>query len=443
MSRFQMDKASLLPFSVIKTTSSSLNSADVIERPASGGASSRSASLKISNGREYTKLESISSDKSFSIDCKKASLRSFSVTKGSLREVVFAVGFYITTAIVMVMVNKAVLNAVPLPITFLWVQILVAVILLYASSLFGIFKLPLLSLKTITSMLPLILINITGLTLNTLCLQYVDASFYQVARALVLPFTVGLSKLLLKQNITASVLLSCSIVFAGFLAGTLFEGGSTTGIVVSVSGTVLGVASSVSTAIHAIVIKTSLGLVNGNTVDLVFYNNVISLGMLVPVLLVSGEISSFMDILAFGWYGQLREGSTLTNEEASNQLFALVVGGFVTGIFGFLINVAGFFQIKVTSPLTHMISSAFRGVLQTLLAVLLFNDVISVSRIISITFILTGSCFYVWIKSQEAAKTNTSEICDAFIKAVVKILVQPIAIPLRGIRTAVKKVLHG
>ncbi|KAJ3019094.1 UNVERIFIED_CONTAM: hypothetical protein HDU68_010826 [Siphonaria sp. JEL0065] len=229
--------------------------------------------------------------------------------------------------LVMVMVNKAVLNTVPLPITFLWIQILVAVILLYAPSLVGIFKLPLLSIKTITSMLPLILINVTGLTLNTLCIQYVDASFYQVARALVLPFTVLLSKLLLNQTITLSVLFSCSIVFAGFLVGTLFEGGSTTGIVVSVFGTVLGIASSVSTAVHAIVIKTSLGFVSGNTVDLVFY---ISLGMLVPVVLVSGEIQAPTDILVIGWYGQVREGRPLSNEETSKQLIALVVGGFVT-----------------------------------------------------------------------------------------------------------------
>ncbi|KAI9342579.1 hypothetical protein BDR26DRAFT_859205 [Obelidium mucronatum] len=431
MSRFQIQEqtAPLLPFSVIKTTSSAT---------ANSNAAKGSVSLKIN---ERVNRNGSTSDQSFEIDCKKASQKSYSISKGSFREVIFAVGFYITTAIVMVMVNKAVLNTVPLPITFLWVQILVAVILLQLASILGIFKLPLLTLKQCNKMLPLILVNVIGLTLNTLCLQYVDASFYQVARALVLPFTVGLSRVCLNQTITPSVLFSCWIVFIGFIAGTLFEGGG--GIVVSVFGTTLGVASSVSTAVHAIVIKTSLGLVNGSTIDLVYYNNVISLGMLLPIVLVSGEMSKVSDILVFAYKGKVGQGSVLSNEEASSQLFALVVGGFVTGIFGFLINIAGFFQIKVTSPLSHMISSAFRGVLQTLIAVLLFGDIISISRVISISFILAGSCFYAWLKSQESAKTNASEACDSVLKTMGRILVQPIALPLRGIRAIIKKIIHG
>ncbi|KAJ3294976.1 hypothetical protein HDU79_010049 [Rhizoclosmatium sp. JEL0117] len=278
---------------------------------------------------------------------------------GSIREVVFAVSFYITTALVMVLVNKAVLNTVPLPITFLWIQILVAVLLLWNSSLLGLLKLPTLTAQNCSKVMPLIFINVIGLTLNTLCLQYVDASFYQVARALVLPFTVILSRVCLKQTISASVLSSCVLVFFGFLLGTVFEGPA---IVVSVLGTTLGVASSVSTAVHAIVIKTSLGAVNGNTIDLVYYNNVLSLVMLAPVVLFSGEVSKVLDIIELAWTGALANESLLTTDDAEKQLFALVVGGFVTGIFGFLINVAGFFQIKVTSPLSHMISSAFRGV---------------------------------------------------------------------------------
>ncbi|ORY49895.1 hypothetical protein BCR33DRAFT_753051 [Rhizoclosmatium globosum] len=305
----------------------------------------------------------------------------------------------------MVLVNKAVLNTVPLPITFLWIQILVAVLLLWNSSLLGLLKLPTLTTQNCSKVMPLIFINVIGLTLNTLCLQYVDASFYQVARALVLPFTVILSRVCLKQTISASVLFSCVLVFFGFLLGTVFEGPA---IVVSVLGTTLGVASSVSTAVHAIVIKTSLGAVNGNTIDLVYYNNVLSLVMLAPVVLFSGEVSKVLDIIELAWTGALANESLLTTEDAEKQLFALVVGGFVTGIFGFLINVAGFFQIKVTSPLSHMISSAFRGVLQTVLAVLLFNDVISSSRIMSIALVLIGSALYAWAKNQESNTTSST-----------------------------------
>lgn len=67
------------------------------------------------------------------------------------------------------------------------------------------------------------------------------------------------------------------------------------------------------------------------------------------------------------------------------------------GVFGFLICLAGFVSIKVTSPISHMVSAgeflsfrerdkvadrffrrkAVRGVLQTFLGVYLFGDIVS------------------------------------------------------------------
>jgi GDP-fucose transporter C1 len=46
-------------------------------------------------------------------------------------------------------------------------------------------------------------------------------------------------------------------------------------------------------------------------------------------------------------------------------------------VVGFLICLAGFLSIKVTSPVTHMFSAAVRSVLQTLIGVWLFHDVIN------------------------------------------------------------------
>lgn len=46
-------------------------------------------------------------------------------------------------------------------------------------------------------------------------------------------------------------------------------------------------------------------------------------------------------------------------------------------MFGFLIGIAGFLSIKVTSPVSHMISAAVRGVLQTFLGIWIFGDVVS------------------------------------------------------------------
>jgi GDP-fucose transporter C1 len=47
------------------------------------------------------------------------------------------------------------------------------------------------------------------------------------------------------------------------------------------------------------------------------------------------------------------------------------------GLLGFLMNIASLLSIKVTSPITHMVSSAVRGVAASLLGMWLFHDVIT------------------------------------------------------------------
>ncbi|KAI9024110.1 hypothetical protein DFJ74DRAFT_667458 [Hyaloraphidium curvatum] len=306
--------------------------------------------------------------------------------------VVFAVTFYISTALVLVTVNKRVLLQVSAPIFFLWLQILVAVFLIYASDLSGVWKTPRkLDPKISYALAPLVLINCFGLTFNTLCLHFVDASLYQVARSLILPLTVTFSWIMLKKRSSVAVLSACGIVVVGFLVGTLLEDKE---IKVSFWGVTFGVLSSVTTALHAIVIARSLEVVNNSTLDLVFYNNVLSAVGLVPIVLISGLWSEF---------------AALSDMLGSGGLGTLVWGTLVTGLFGFLINLAGFLQIKVTSPVTHMISSAIRGVLQTILAVWFFGDVVTTQRIVGIVLILGGSSYYTYVRSIESEDEKLSK----------------------------------
>ncbi|CAG8637450.1 12788_t:CDS:1, partial [Cetraspora pellucida] len=65
--------------------------------------------------------------------------------------------------------------------------------------------------------------------------------------------------------------------------------------------------------------------------------------------------------------------------------------------------------IKVTSPVTHMISSAFRGVVQTILGALLFAEILTSGRVAGIFIILSGSCLYTWSKDRESKKMREIE----------------------------------
>jgi GDP-fucose transporter C1 len=88
-------------------------------------------------------------------------------------------------------------------------------------------------------------------------------------------------------------------------------------------------------------------------------------------------------------------------------------------------SIASLLSIKVTSPITHMVSSAVRGVAASLLGMWLFHDVITryvlilshpslfpqlnrcllfSGRASSIAIILLGSFYYTWVKHQETQK---------------------------------------
>ncbi|TPX31341.1 hypothetical protein SmJEL517_g05300 [Synchytrium microbalum] len=325
--------------------------------------------------------------------------------------VLFSVLFYMVTSIVMVLVNKAVLNNTKAPLSFLWLQIITAVFLLKASELMGWMKLPPLDMSVCRRLMPLIGVNVVGLAVNTICLQEVDASFYQVARALVLPLTVIFTWTILKKPSSGRVILTCGIVCAGFLTGTLDRSPGA----VSLSGIIWGLASSVTTAFHSIVIKSSLDVVKGSTMDLVWYNNILSAVGLIPIVVLGGEVPTLYGLVADASAGSWGIGGlgdadgdtvgtipTVQKSLSTQGIQVLLWGGFITGIFGFLINIAGFLQIKVTSPVTHMISSAVRGVVQTALAVVIFGDIVTTARGSGIFLILVGSSLYAYVKSEES-----------------------------------------
>ncbi|KAI0088333.1 hypothetical protein BDY19DRAFT_192984 [Irpex rosettiformis] len=291
----------------------------------------------------------------------------------------------------MVVANKWVLNDTEVPLFFLCAQLIIAVILFMAAHILRVLQLPLqFDLQVIKGLVPMIGLNVLGLSFSNYTLKFVDASFYQVARGLVLPFTVATSLIYLHSRPSFLVLLACTLVTLGFFVGVFLDGTS-----VSAVGIFFGVASSVITAIHSVVIKKSLEVVKGSALHLSWYTNLYSAILLAPILVFLGEGPGVLDLL----YGNTTK----------NSLSTFLWGSLITGVLGFLMSIASLLSIKVTSPITHMVSSAVRGVAASLLGMWLFKDIISTGRASSIAIILGGSVFYTWVKHQEteAAKQNS------------------------------------
>ncbi|KAG9034483.1 hypothetical protein FRB95_013159 [Tulasnella sp. JGI-2019a] len=309
----------------------------------------------------------------------------------------------------MVFVNKAVLNSSPnLPLLS---QFLTAIICLYLSAMLSPrIEIPhkMLSADKLKRLLPIIMTNVIGLTFNTLCLRGVNASFFQIARGLVLPLTIVVSSVDKKASPTIPVLIAGTVVTIGFFVGIVPKSTSSRTEAPAMS-LIWGVLSSLMTAVHAVLIKRSLSFVDNSAIQLAYWTNASAALILLPFVLFNGEVSTVWSRMTFVEPLGSAVGSASAGEVTEAwDWHTFVAGCLITGVVGFLLCVAGVLSIKVTSPITHMFSSACRSVLQTVLGVWIFDDLLTFNRITSILTILKGSMYYTWIKSQEADQKATT-----------------------------------
>lgn len=124
-------------------------------------------------------------------------------------------------------------------------------------------------------------------------MKFVDASFYQVARGLVLPFTILTSYIMLKTRPSFHILLSCSVVTSGFFTGVFLDGTQVSGL-----GILFGASSSLLSALHAAVMKRGFEVVDGSALSMSWYSNLLSSALLVPFIIVLGEGPAVLDLFS-------------------------------------------------------------------------------------------------------------------------------------------------
>jgi len=236
-------------------------------------------------------------------------------------------------------------------------------------------------LRIIKGLASTAILNLLSLSMGNYCLRFVDASFYQVARGLLLPFTVLTSYFMLRARPSLRIILSCAIVTLGFFVGVFLDQVNVSGL-----GIFFGMLSSLMTALHAAVMKRGFEVVDGSALAMSWYSNLLSSMLLIPFIILVGEGPAVLDIIS----GRAEGLSTF------------LIGSAVTGSVGFLLSIATILSIKITSPITHMISSAVRGVAASFLGVAIFGDILTSGRIWAIVLILGGSIYYTWAKHIES-----------------------------------------
>ncbi|KAI8582081.1 hypothetical protein K450DRAFT_228911 [Umbelopsis ramanniana AG] len=302
--------------------------------------------------------------------------------------VAVVVAFYFIISLAVVFLNKFILSSseykFPYPLFVTWFQLLVALGLLVAWAKLGQYKKAFsiippyeFDLSIAKRVAPLTVVYVLMLAFNNLCLQYVEVTFYQVARSLSIHFSILFTYLILGKKTSTAAIGACGIVFLGFVVGSYGE------INFSWEGLIYGVGSSAFVALYGIYVQKSLAIVDNNQWRLLHYNTTLAILILLPVVMLSGEVSEILDNVQF--LGDIGFWVLMTFTAAT----------------GFGINIAMFLQVKYTSALTNTISGTAKACVQTLLAAMIFRNPISFMNGVGIFLALFGSGYYGYVRYME------------------------------------------
>lgn len=219
-----------------------------------------------------------------------------------------------------------------------------------------------------------------GVLSKTFCLANVDASFYQNARGLLLPFSVLLSVFFLSSTkLSIQTLMGVGIVILGFVVGVSADLDTA---LTSKLGVILGVWSSFMTAVETIVLKRYMDGSSTPMIQALYTYSVISFFLYAPIVYFSSDL----DVIQSSPRAVLKHFVTAVT---------------LTGSISLLLAMATWLQVKITSPITHSVVTAARGVVQSGMACIIFAEKLSWHRGFSTAFILAGGLVYARSKEME------------------------------------------
>jgi len=292
--------------------------------------------------------------------------------------------FYWLVSMSLVFVNKWVMKHFdfPYPLFITWIQLLVAQFFIIVTSFLstscgGMFAPLEWDWEIAKKVMPLTVVWLLMMASSNICLQYTEVTFYQVARALTIFWSILFQTWEFPDLVlTTSAKAACFVVFVGFVCGSIGE------VNFELTGWLAGVISSIFVAYYNNSIKKALVFVGDSSWRLMIYNTSLAIVFFIPFLYIFGELVFFDEV---------------ANKKLNPAVWQGIVG---SGVLGYLINVAIFLQMKLTSPLTGTISGTVKGVLQVLFGWLLFRNPISPTNGVGIVLVVGGSSWYSYIQYQ-------------------------------------------
>eukprot|EP01126_Amoeba_proteus_P056273 TRINITY_DN7055_c0_g1_i6.p1 TRINITY_DN7055_c0_g1~~TRINITY_DN7055_c0_g1_i6.p1 ORF type:complete len:303 (-),score=36.14 TRINITY_DN7055_c0_g1_i6:105-1013(-) len=297
----------------------------------------------------------------------------------------------------MVFLNKTVMKnlSFPYPLFMTWVQLLVAAIFIFGCGLVEpVLQRPISFLTPVEwnwgiarSIFPLSLVWVCNMVTTNVALNYTEVTFFQLVRGLTIVWSIVLQQINFPDmEVSMKTKFACSVVVFGFVMGSVGE------VNFNWVGWSFGVASSIFASFYGILVKKSLAHVNGSMWRLMIYTTSFSVLLFLPLLFLSGEISFF-------------DNSTFFSLLTPTVMWAILASGVV----GYVINIATFLQLKMTTPLSSVISGSVKGVLQTLLGWVVWRNEISDLNGLGIAFTMVGSTWYSYLQYERNMQAKPKE----------------------------------
>lgn len=302
--------------------------------------------------------------------------------RSRLTKSALALSFYMVISITQVFLNKLIfLNSNVGGLYITWFQFVVAEVCILIRTFAGNYKkegklIPEFNLNysIIAKVLPVTVVYISMIGLNNITLKYTSISTYQIVRSLSVFFNILVQYFILKKKTSINCTFACTGVVLGFIVGSCSD------IQLSAKGLIYGLLSSLASALYSIVVKEAIGILNNDEFRLMQYNTPIAILCLAVIIVFNGDIKYMktFDLKGFGLQ-------------------------FASGIFGYLVNIAIFLNIKYTSSLTHNLSGSIKSTLQTLLSYIVFkkHETINFLKGLSIFFTILFSGLYSVVRAHE------------------------------------------
>eukprot|EP01039_Chlorochromonas_danica_P010207 gene10207-11296_t len=317
--------------------------------------------------------------------------------------VVSVVAAYWVVSISMVYLNKILLSSsdtsIAAPLFVTWYQCVLTCVICWVLGILGerdrqagatktfLADFPLIRyrLPVSLSVLPLSAVFVAMVAFNNICLQYVQVSFYNVARCLSLVFNVLFTFFLLKQTTSWRTCSTLLVVLIGFALGVDGE------IDFSLIGTTAGVLASAFVSLNSVLTSKMLSYVEGDKSLLLFYNNLNATFLFLPLIFFFER-----DILI-----------------ASSSTAMLISGWFwvcmtIAGVMGFAIGLVTVLQVKATSPLTHNISGIAKSAVQSFMAFYIWGNQATTKGVLGIWLVLFGTGLYTYVQMTTPSSAATS-----------------------------------